>query len=59
MITQHDRDIQIAQLDSELKKTLEAYIGVKQTSFVMKWKNMLYKTLRHYYQGLEKINGRP
>jgi hypothetical protein len=55
MITQNDRDIQIAQLDSELKKILEAYIGVKQASFVMKWKNMLYKTLRQYYQQLDKV----
>jgi hypothetical protein len=55
MLTQNDRDIQIAQLDRELKETLAAYIGVKNTAFVMKWKNMLYKTLRQYYQQLDRI----
>jgi len=55
MTSNIDRDIQIAQIDDELKKTLEAYIGVKNTVFVMKWKNMLYKTLRQYYQQLDKI----
>lgn len=58
MTTKSDRDIQIAQLDVMLRDTLKPYIGVKQTAFVIKWKNMLYKTLRQYHQQVDKINGK-
>jgi hypothetical protein len=51
-----DRQIAMDVLEQELKLTLSAYIDKRNIPFVLKWRNMLYKTLRTYHKKVAELD---